>query len=141
MHLPDAASLRRHLPRRLPWEPWSLLVPLVVVQWIGVLLFARAVTHNGWLFYHGGDQTWYYTSSWLLGSGDLPETQIGYGWSFLLAPLTWLTGPNFLGGLPLIVVLQVVFLLPLGTLLMYGCGARLGGRVVGYAAAAIWALA
>ena len=91
----SGTALRSRLPRQLPWEPWSLLVPLVFVQWIGVALFWRAVTHNGWLFYHGGDQTWYYTSSWLLGRGDLPETQIGYGWSFLLTPLTWITGPNF----------------------------------------------
>jgi hypothetical protein len=137
----SAVALRSRLPRHLPREPWSLLVPLVLAQWIGVALFWRAVTHNGWLFYHGGDQTWYYTSSWLLGRGDLPETQIGYGWSFLLTPLTWITGPNFLGGLPAIVVLQVALLLPLGTLVMYGCGARLGGRVVGYVAAAVWALA
>ena len=34
--------------------------------------------HNGWLYYQGGDQLWYYTTAWLLGDGDLPFTTIGY---------------------------------------------------------------
>ena len=92
MRLPDGARLAPYRQKAARWEPWIVLAPLVAIEWIGVLIFTRHAEHNGWLFYHGGDQTWYFTSSWLLGRGDLPETQIGYAWSFLLTPLTWITG-------------------------------------------------
>src|SRR5207249_10037453 len=39
-----------------------------------------------------------------------------------------------------IILLQVLILLPLSTLSVYGIGARLGGRIVGYVAAACWVL-
>ena len=81
MPLPKTGSLRQHLPQRLPWEPWIVVVPLIVAQWIGTALFATRTHHNGWLFYHGGDQTWYFTTSWIFGAGHIPETFVGYGWS------------------------------------------------------------
>ena len=37
--------------------------------------------------YSGGDDSWYYTSAWVLGHGHVPQGSIGYGYSFLLAPL------------------------------------------------------
>ena len=36
------------------------------------------------LFYQGGDQTFYYTTSWVLSDWHLPTTPIGYAWSYLL---------------------------------------------------------
>ena len=41
-------TLRAHVPRRVPWEPWSVLVPLIVAQWLVVALvtlrrFSRSV--------------------------------------------------------------------------------------------------
>jgi hypothetical protein len=118
-----------------------VLAPLVVAEWIGVLVFTRHAEHNGWLFYHGGDQTWYFTTGWILGDGHIPDTFVGYGWSLLLAPFTWFAGADFLAILPALVVLQVLILLPLGAWASYALGARAGGRVVGYAAAAVWTLA
>ncbi len=126
---------------RLRREPWIVLAPLLLLQWALVPLFAAAVQHNGWLFYHGGDETWYWSTSWTLSQGHLPETAVGYGWSYLLVPFAWLTGPNFLAGLPGVIALQVLVFLPLGTLAIYGAGARLGGRMVGYASALFWVLA
>jgi hypothetical protein len=57
------------------------------------------------------------------------------------APIALVAGPNFLSGLPVLILLQVLVLLPLGLLAIYGCGVRIGGRAVGYLAAAIWVLA
>ena len=130
------------LPRlgRLGREPWLVLAPIVLLQWLCVPLFWLAVQHNGALFYHGGDETWYYTTAWLLAHGHLPETAVGYGWSLVLAPLTWFTGPNFLAGLPVLIAVEVLVLLPLGTVLIYLCAARIGGRIVGYLSALVWAL-
>jgi hypothetical protein len=141
MRLPDEAWLRRSGRRAAKWEPWIVLVPLVVIEWIGVLIFTRHAEHNGWLFYHGGDQTWYFTTGWILGDGHIPDTFVGYGWSLLLAPFTWFAGPDFLAVLPTVIVLQVVLLLPLATWAAYALGARAGGRVVGYCSAAVWTLA
>jgi hypothetical protein len=120
------------------YEPWIVLAPLVVAQWISVAILALIVEHNGWLYYQGGDQTWFYTSAWEVGNGRVPETLVGYLWPYVLVPLTWLAGPNFLSGLPGIVLLQVVVLLPLGLLCAYAAAARIGGRLLGYLAAVGW---
>ena len=141
MRLPDRARLAPLWRKAAKWEPWVVLAPLVVVEWIGVLLFTRRAEHNGWLFYHGGDQTWYFTTGWILGDGHIPDTFVGYGWSLLLAPLTWIAGPDFLAILPVVVLLQVVLVLPLGAWAAYALGARAGGRIVGYGSAIVWTLA
>ncbi|MDX6513072.1 MAG: Dolichyl-phosphate-mannose-protein mannosyltransferase [Gaiellaceae bacterium] len=128
----------RSRARTLAREPWLVLVPLVVAQWAAVGIFATVVRHNGWLFYQGGDQLAFYTDAWLLGHGHIPEASIGYGWSFVLTPIAWIFGVNVISALPAIVLFQVVILLPVSLLAVYGIGARVGGRIVGYTAAALW---
>jgi hypothetical protein len=85
---PSALGARAHaLVRSIPWQPWSVLGPLVLVQWAAVAVFALTVRHNGWLFYQGGDESAYYTTAWSLGHAYLPVTPIGWGWSTLLSPV------------------------------------------------------
>jgi hypothetical protein len=120
------------------YEPWIVLAPLVAVQWLVLLAFALTVQRNGWLFYQGGDQTWFYTSAWELAHGRIPETLVGYLWPYLLAPLALTAGPNFLDGLPVIVVAQLLVLAPLALLCSYWVAARVGGRLLGYVAAVGW---
>ena len=103
-------------------------------------LLAMAATHNGWLYYQGGDQTFFYTISWVLSHGHLPETGIGYSWSFVEAPITAVAGPSFLVGLPAIVLVQVVLLLPLAVVALYGVTKRLLGAGVARLAVAAWIL-
>jgi hypothetical protein len=128
----------------VPWararryQPWTVLVPLVAAQWVAVLVFALSVERNGWLFYQGGDQTWYYTGAWLLSQGELPPAAVGYGWSLLLAPIALFAGPDILAALPAIVLLQTAVLLPVALLCVYGIAASFGGRLLGYAAAGLW---
>jgi hypothetical protein len=122
-------------------EPWIVLVPLVAIQWLALLVFALSVPRNGWLFYQGGDETFFYTDSWVVAHGHIPESKVGYAWSFLLAPLPALVGPSFLAAVPAIVLLQALFLVPVAVLAVYGIGARIGGRAIGYAAAALWVAA
>jgi hypothetical protein len=119
-------------------EPWAVLAPLIIAQWLAVGIFALTVRHNGWLFYQGGDQTWFYTSAWVVGNGEIPETLVGYAWPIVLTPLPMLAGANFLSGLPGLLLFQFLVLLPLGLLAVYGIAARIAGRVLGYWAAAIW---
>ena len=122
-------------------EPWVVLGPLLAIQALALLVFALTAPRNGWLFYQGGDQTFFYTDSWVLAHGHIPESRVGYAWSFLLAPLPLLFGPSFLAAVPAIVLLQVLVLAPVALLAMYGIGARLGGRAIGYGAAALWVAA
>lgn len=128
----------RRGPSPFPGEPWAVLVPLLVAQWLALAVFALLVQRNGWLFYQGGDQTWFYTSGWILGNGAVPETLVGYAWAMLQAPVAALAGPNFLAGLPAIVLFQFFVLVPLAVVLVYGIAARIGGRAVGYGAASLW---
>ena len=81
-------------------EPWRLLVPLLVVHWLALVVFTARVNHNGWLFYQGGDQIWFWTTSWLLGHGSITVPNVSHGWPLLLVPFTWIGGAGFLGGLP-----------------------------------------
>src|SRR4029077_20579818 len=54
-------------------EPWRVLVPLLVIQLLAEIVFAFSVNHNGFVFYQGGDQIWYYTTGWLGRGGRIPE--------------------------------------------------------------------
>ncbi len=115
-------------------------MPLLVVQWLALLAFAVTVRHNGWLYYQGGDQSYYWTGSYLLTKGTLPITVVGYAWSYLLMPVALVAGANVLSGLPAVIVLNALVLVPLALLCVYGIATRIAGRVFGYWAAALWIL-
>jgi hypothetical protein len=116
----------------------AVLGGLIVVEWASVLALARTVRHAGWIYYQGGDQLWYYTLGWALGHGELRQTPVGYGWSALLAPLARIAGPNLVSALPAIILFNVLVLLPIAMLALYGTAARIGGRIFGYWALALW---
>ena len=120
------------------YEPWVVLGPLVLVQWLALVAFVVTVKHNGWLFYQGGDQTFFYTSSWIVGHGHIPDAAIGWGWSFVLVPVTWIFGSSFLSALPAVVLIQTVILLPLALVAVYGIAESIGGRLLGYLSAGLW---
>jgi hypothetical protein len=139
--LPGRARLEAFERRIARYEPWAVLGPIVVAQWLALVVFALVVRHNGWLFYQGGDQTVFYTDGWALGHGHIPEAEIGYGWSYVLAPIAGIFGSNLLGALPAIVLFQTIVLLPIAICCVYGIAARIGGRLLGYFAAALWVAA
>jgi hypothetical protein len=115
-----------------------VLATFVVVQWLAVLATALVVRHAGWIYYQGGDQLWYYTLGWLLGHGQLTQTQVGYGWSAMISPIARVAGPNLVFALPAIVLLNVLVLLPVALVSLYGIAARIGGRLFGYWALVLW---
>ena len=118
--------------------PAKVLAVLVIADWFVIAEAARIAVHRGWLFYDGGDGTWYYTSAWVLGQGHLPQAYIGYGYSLLVAPLTWIAGSNILAGLPLIVLLNAVVLSPIAVLCIFGLAKGIGGQRFAYACASLW---
>ncbi len=114
------------------------LATLVIAQIVATVTFALSVTHNGWLFYQGGDQIWYSTTGWSLGDLRIPNALVGYGWSLALAPITWITGPTFIQALPLIAVVNVLVMGPIALLCVYAIAERVGGRLLGLWSAALW---
>ena len=121
-------------------EPWIVLVPLLAVHWIAIVAFILSVRHDGWLFYQGGDQIWYWTTSWLLGHGSIPIPRVSYGWPVVELLFVWIAGAGFVSSLPGIVLLQVVILAPIALYCVYDVAARIGGRPVGYLAALVWTI-
>jgi hypothetical protein len=119
-------------------RPLYVLGTLLALQWIAVLALALTVRHNGWLYYAGGDQLWHYTGAYLVSHGQLPPTQVGYGWSILLLPIAPLAGPNLVSALPAMLLLNTLVLLPVALLCVYGIASRIAGRLFGYWAAALW---
>jgi hypothetical protein len=130
------------IPRVRVWlenvRPAKLLVPAIGVQWLVTLGLALVVRHNGWVFYQGGDQLWYYGSGWLLSHGILPRTLVGPGVPVLDAPIARVTGPNLVPALPAIVLIQVLVLAPVALLCIYGIAERMAGRVFAYWATLCW---
>jgi hypothetical protein len=131
-------SLRRMLARLESVSPARVLAALVGLAWLTVLATALVVRHSGWIYYQGGDQLWYYTLGWLLGHGQLTQTQVGYGWSVILAPISRFAGPDLVAALPAIVLLNTLVLLPAALAALYGIAARIGGRLFGYWAVLLW---
>lgn len=119
-------------------RPVYVLGVLVSAQWLAILALALTVRRNGWLFYQGGDQVWFYTGSWLQLHGQLPAAAVGYGLSALLMPIALVTGPNLLDALPAIVLMNVLLLMPAALVAMYGIGERIAGRIFGYWVALLW---
>jgi len=121
-------------------QPWSVLGPLLVLQWLCLVVFAAAAEHNGWLYYQGGDQSFYWTGAHQLSEWTLPVAAVGYAWSYLLIPIAFFAGANVLSGLPVVVVLNALILLPVALLCVYGIAARIAGRIFGYWAAFLWVI-
>jgi hypothetical protein len=119
-------------------QPWSVLAPLLVVQWLALLGLALSVGHNGWFYYQGGDETFYFTGAHLISDWTLPLTPVGYAWTYLITPVALLTGPTALSGLAPVILVNTLVLLPVALLCVYGIATRLAGRVFGYWAAALW---
>jgi 4-amino-4-deoxy-L-arabinose transferase-like glycosyltransferase len=135
----SAGARTKAVWERIPLgEPWRVLVPLVIAQWVAVAIFASSVHHNGWLFYQGGDEIWYWTTGWLAGHGLITKTLVSPGWSFLLLPFAVVLGPGFIAGLPAAILIQALLLAPIALFCVYDITARIGGRVLGYLAAALW---
>ena len=138
--LTTARGAGRTLDRLLE-RPRTVLATLAAAQILATLALALDVQHNGWVYYQGGDQIWFTSSGWLLGRLQLAPTVASYLWPFLQSPITWVTGPTYVQELPVLVVLNVLVLGPIGLLCVYGIASRIGGRLLGYWAALLWVVA
>jgi hypothetical protein len=126
---------------RLLERPRAVLGTLVAAQIAGTVVLALSATHNGWVYFQGGDQIVNTTTGWLLGRLQIPPTEVSYAWPLVQAPITWFTGPTFVQALPAIVLLNVLVLGPIALLCVYEIAAHVGGRLLGYWAATLWVIA
>jgi hypothetical protein len=117
---------------------WVVLATLIVAEWIVVGSVAAINQHNGFLFYNGGDDTWYYTSGWVLSHGHIPDASVGYGLPFLLAPIARFAGPNLLNGIPYVIGLNVLVLWPIAICSIYGIAKLIAGRGYAYLTTLVW---
>ncbi len=129
-------------PRVGRWSGEAVfLSAAIVLQWLALVGLVVSARHNGWLFYQGGDQTFFYTIAWIVAHGHLPVTGIGYAWSLVEAPVAAVAGPSFLHALPGIVAVQVLLLLPLGLVAFYALVKRLLGPFMARVGALAWVVA
>jgi hypothetical protein len=135
---PAFTGARRALLRLERTRPLYVVGGFIVAEWIVTFALALTIRHDGWLWYQGGDQVWYYTTSWLAVHGHLAAAYVGYGWSTLLMPISLVSGPNLLNALPAIILLNVLVLMPVAMTATYGIGERLGGRLFGYWVLLLW---
>ena len=122
-------------------RPRTVLATLAGAQIAATLALALRVEHNGWVYFQGGDQIWFTSTGWMLGGLELAPTEASYLWPLVQAPFTWLTGSTYVQVLPVLVVLNVLVLGPIGLLCVYGIAARIGGRLLGYWTALLWVVA
>lgn len=126
---------------RLLERPRAVVGTLIGIQIAATVALSSSATHNGWVYFQGGDQIVNTTTGWLVGQFQLPPTEVSYLWPLVQTPITWLTGPTYVQALPAIVALQVLVLGPIAVLCVYGIASHIGGRLLGYWSAALWVVA
>lgn len=137
------SNAARALTARVSWlaeRPVVLLPALALVELGIVAWLAFQTPHNGWVWYSGGDATEYWTAEWALAHGLILQSLIGYGLPVFYAWVPLVTGTTLLHGLPVIVLLQALVLVPLVLALVWAVADRLYGRRYAAAAATLWAI-
>jgi hypothetical protein len=120
---------------------WWIVAGCVAGYWAFAAVIALfASPHNGWIYQHGDDGGWYWTSAWMLSALHLPFTAVGLGWPYLMTPFAQIFGANMADGLPVVVALNVVILGPAAVVGMYLVGEKIAGRLFGVWAAVLWVL-
>lgn len=131
------SRLAAHAERRR----WWIVGLCVVGQWAFLWHHARTdIHHNGWIFQHGDDGPWYWTTAWAQTTLHVPFTAIGPGWPYLLTPFAAIFGPDMANGLPAVIALNVLVLAPASVIGMYLVAERIAGRLFGVWTAVLWTL-
>lgn len=119
-------------------RPVPLLAALCGIQLAITAWFAFETPHNGFVWYSGGDATEYWTGEWAVAHLHLTQTVIGWGLPVFYAWVPLVTGTTLLSGLPVIVLLQALVLVPLSVILFWLVADRLFGRLYAWGATALW---
>jgi hypothetical protein len=106
-----------------------------------VTAIGLTAARDGWVFAPVDSEVRAWAAAWALGHLDIPSASVSYGAPVLLWPFGIAFGESVSGALPLLVVLQVAVGGPVVLLAVYGIASRIGGRLLGYAAALAWVVA
>ncbi len=136
-----ALVLAREACDALVRRPRLVIGTLIAANVTATAVFALAVRHNGWVWYQGGDQVAYAADGALVAGLHLPPADLGFGWPFVLAPISRLTGPAYTQMLPVVIVLDVLVLGSVAIVSVYSLANRIGGRLLGYWATLLWIIA
>jgi hypothetical protein len=121
-------------------RPVAVLAPLCGIQILIGAWFAFRTPHNGWIWYSGGDATEYWTAQWSLAHGLLPRGIISYGVPVYFAWVPLVAGATLIQGAAIIAPLQLVVLVPLALICLWGVADRLFGRLFAWWASLLWVL-
>ena len=117
---------------------WWIVGLCVVGQWAVVGALSQQAQHNGWIYQHGDDGPWYWTSAWALTTLHIPYSAVSLGWPYLLTPFAAIFGPDMAQGLPAVVAFNQLVLAPACVVGMYLIGERVAGRLFGVWTAFLW---
>ena len=81
-------------------QPWSVLGPLIAIQWLALLVFALSGRAQRLALLPGRRPDLLLDDAHLLSHWTLPVALVGYAWSYLLIPVALVAGANVLSGLP-----------------------------------------
>jgi hypothetical protein len=126
---------------RIIGRPRVFLALLAAVQIVATVALGLAATHNGWVWFQGGDQIWFASDSWAFGHLKLPPGDVGPGWGFVLTPATLLLGSTFVEAMPLIAMFNVLVLGPVALFSVWTIAGRIGGRALAVWASILWVAA
>jgi hypothetical protein len=126
---------------RILERPGATLIALAGLQVVATVALALAATHNGWVWFQGGDQIWFTSNGWAFAHLELPPADVSPGWSLILAPITLLLGSTFVETMPLVAVVNVLVLGPLALVCIWSLAGRIGGRALALWASILWVAA
>lgn len=122
-------------------RPAVVLAPLVAAHVAVVAALGLTAGRDGWLFATAPQDLGQWKAAWALAHLDVGASAGSYGLAVLLWPFALASGGALASVLPVLVPLQVLLGGSALVLLTFGIAARIGGRLVGYAAALGWVLA
>lgn len=132
---------------RVPWRgplefsERAFLATAVIAQWVIVAIFARLARHDGWVYGARPLQEREYTITREVASGGLPDGASGLGWGAVESVVAAPFGSGFADGLPPLVLLQTLLLVPLCSIGLYALVKQLGGTALARAATVVWLVA
>lgn len=138
------ASKVRQFSQPTPWRlaVFALVLLRLLMWWLFQHDLPRMEIHDGWYFYHGGDQGVYFTMAQGILNGHPSSQSASAGWAFVLAGLLrFMGGHDYTDILPMIVIGNGLWLALLSIPVMARLGLALTGqRWQAWLVAALWTL-
>jgi len=121
---------------------FALVLLRLLMWWLFQHDLPRMEIHDGWYFYHGGDQDLYFKAAQSLLAEQPMSMTASAGWSFVLAGmLKFMNGSQYVEILPLVVIGNGLWLALLSVPVMAQLALALtGNRWQAWLAAALWTL-